>query len=236
MGITQKNEWEFSLKGGNCRVQAVRDNIIRCSYTKRESWEKKSPIGIDVCPKSIFTVSEEEERIVFQTEGIILEAKCKSGGFVWKDAKNGQVLLKEGRKELTETPLMVYTTGGEEPVIERVQTVDGERNFVQNLKAVQDHMAYHGKLNFFWEPEEQIHGLGQGEEGIYNYRGNVQYLYQHNMRIPIPFLVSDKGYGILVDCGSLMTFNDDCRGSWLYLDMVEPVSYTHLTLPTIRLV
>ena len=67
-------------------------------------------------------------------------------------------------------------------------------------------MAYHGKLNFLWEPEEQIHGLGQGEEGIYDYRGNVQYLYQHNMRIPIPFLVSDKGYGILVDCGSLIDF------------------------------
>ena len=41
------------------------------------------------------------------------------------------------------------------------------------------------------------------------------------MRIPIPFLISDRGYGILVDCGSLMTFNDDCRGSWLYLDMIE---------------
>ena len=45
------------------------------------------------------------------------------------------------------------------------------------------------------------------------------------MRIPIPFFVSDKGYGILVDCGSLMYFNDDCRGSWLYLDMVEQLDY-----------
>ena len=45
------------------------------------------------------------------------------------------------------------------------------------------------------------------------------------MRIPIPFLVSDRGYGILVDCGSLMTFNDDCRGSWLYLDMIEQLDY-----------
>ena len=88
-----------------------------------------------------------------------------------------------------------------------------------------DHMAFHGKLNFCWQPDEHIHGLGQGEEGIYDYRGNVQYLYQHNMRIPIPFLVSDRGYGILVDCGSLMTFNDDCRGSWLYLDMIEQLDY-----------
>ena len=54
MGIMQKHEWEFRLKDGNCRVQAVRDNIIRCSYTKRENWEQKSPVGIKVCPESSF--------------------------------------------------------------------------------------------------------------------------------------------------------------------------------------
>lgn len=27
-----------------------------------------------------------------------------------------------------------YTTGGEKPIINRVKTVDGERNFIQNLK------------------------------------------------------------------------------------------------------
>lgn len=225
MGIMQKHEWEFRLKDGNCRVQAVRDNIIRCSYTKRENWEQKSPVGIKVCPESSFSVSEDGEKTVFRTERVVLEADSKNGGFVWRNADDGRVLLKEGRKELTEAPLMVYSTGGEEPVIKRVQTVDGERNFVQNLKAVEDHMAFHGKLNFCWQPDEHIHGLGQGEEGIYDYRGNVQYLYQHNMRIPIPFLISDRGYGILVDCGSLMTFNDDCRGSWLYLDMIEQLDY-----------
>ncbi|OYO67762.1 glycoside hydrolase, partial [Lachnotalea glycerini] len=86
-------------------------------------------------------------------------------------------------------------------------------------------MAYKGKLKFLWQSDESIHGLGQGEEGIYNYRGNVQYLYQHNMRIPIPFFISNKGYGILVDCGCLMTFNDDARGSYLYMDMVDQLDY-----------
>lgn len=148
MGIMQKHEWEFRLKDGNCRVQAVRDNIIRCSYTKRENWEQKSPVGIKVCPESSFSVSEDGEKTVFRTERVVLEADSKNGGFVWRNADDGRVLLKEGRKELTEDPLMVYSTGGEEPVIKRVQTVDGERNFVQNLKAVEDHMAFHGKLNF----------------------------------------------------------------------------------------
>ena len=66
------------------------------------------------------------------------------------DAADGHVLLREGRKELTKAPYMVYNTGGEKPVIHRVQTVDGERNFVKNLRAVEDHKAYHAKLSFQW--------------------------------------------------------------------------------------
>ena len=221
MGITEKRELEFRLKDGKCRLQAVRDNIIRCSFTKKEEWSEESPVGISCSTEGDFTVEEDGGRVRARTGEILLEADQRDGSFCWMDAADGHVLLREGRKELTEAPYMVYNTGGEKPVIHRVQTVDGERNFVKNLRAVEDHKAYHAKLSFQWAPDEHIHGLGQGEEGIYDYRGNIQYLYQHNMRIPVPFFVSDKGYGVLVDCGSLMTFNDDCRGSWIYLDMVE---------------
>ncbi|HJD26955.1 MAG TPA: DUF4968 domain-containing protein, partial [Candidatus Blautia intestinipullorum] len=225
MSITEKKELKFRLKDGNCRLQAVRDNIIKCSFTKKEEWTDESPIGICCSSEADFTAEEDGKKVKIRTGQIILEADCTGGTFCWRDAADEHVLLREGRKELTEALYMVYNTGDEAPVIHRVQTVDGERNFVKNLRAVEDHKAYHGKLCFLWEPDEHIHGLGQGEEGIYDYRGNVQYLYQHNMRIPIPFFVSDKGYGILVDCGSLMYFNDDCRGSWLYLDMVEQLDY-----------
>ena len=98
MGIMQKHEWEFRLKDGNCRVQAVRDNIIRCSYTKRENWEQKSPVGIKVCPESSFSVSEDGEKTVFRTERVVLEADSKNGGFVWRNADDGRVLLKEAAR------------------------------------------------------------------------------------------------------------------------------------------
>ena len=45
------------------------------------------------------------------------------------------------------------------------------------------------------------------------------------MRTPIPFLISDQSYGILFDCGSLMTFNDDARGSYMFFDTVEQLDY-----------
>ena len=45
------------------------------------------------------------------------------------------------------------------------------------------------------------------------------------MRIPMPFFISDKGYGVLADCGSLMTFQDDAEGSYLFMDTVNQLDY-----------
>lgn len=210
---------------GTFMLYGITENILRCVYTRREEIRQESPLGVDTAAGANISVEEDEFVYRVSTAKICVELDKENGKFTWLNKVTGKTLLREGGKELTENPLMVYSTGDEKAVIRRVQTVDGERNFVENLKPTLDHMAYKAKLYFQWEAGEQIHGLGQGEEGIYDYRGNVQYLYQHNMRIPIPFLVSNRKYGILADCGSLMTFNDDCRGSYLYMDTVEQMDY-----------
>ena len=160
-----------------------------------------------------------------ETDRIRLVIDRESGRFTWYAQKTGGLLLREGGKELTQVPLQEWSTGGEAPVYRRVHTVDGDRSVVENLRPVDAGMAYRAKLFFDWQPGEQIHGLGQGEEGIFDYRGKTQYLYQHNMRIPMPWLLSDRGYAILADCGSLMTFNDDVRGSYLFLETVDQLDY-----------
>ena len=211
---------------GLFQITGVAENIIRCVYTKKESALAVSPLGIQgKDPGAKLHTEELENGLEISTSLLTLWIDKEDGRFVWTRKADGSILLEEGGKELTETPVMKYTTGGEAPVIRRVKTVDGERNFIENMHEVEDRKAYHAKLSFCWRPGEQIHGLGQGEEGIWNYRGHVQYLYQHNMRIPIPFFLSDQGYGILVDCGSLMTFNDDERGSYLYCDTVDQLDY-----------
>ena len=115
---------------------------------------------------SSFSVSEDGEKTVFRTERVVLEADSKNGGFVWRNADDGRVLLKEGRKELTEAPLMVYSTGGRGACYQKSSDRRRREKFCAESEAVEDHMAFHGKLNFCWQPDEHIHGLGQGEEGI----------------------------------------------------------------------
>ena len=216
---------DIETNRGRLAVFGIAENIMRCVYTRREEILPVSPLGIECAGGQELSVREKKGSFYVSSGRLQVRICRETGSFTWEDPETGKIFFREGEKELTEKPLLVYTTGGEEAVIERYQSVDGERSIVANLKPETDHMVYSGRLNFQWASGEQIHGLGQGEEGIYDYRGKVQYLYQHNMRIPVPFLVSDQKYGVLTDCGSLMTFNDDERGSYLYLDAVEQMDY-----------
>ncbi len=224
------------LDRGIMEIQGITETILRCVFTEEERISEESPLGIlkkqgeklEVLEKPAgFEAAPEILRI--STSCVILEIARENAVFTWfqrnPDGTRGRLLLREAGKELQRKMVKVYGTFGEEPVIRRVHTVDGDRNFIDNLKSVEDHAAFRAKLFFDWQDGEAIHGLGQGEEGIYNYRGHVQYLYQHNMRIPMPWILSGCGYAILADCGSLMTFNDDERGSYLFLDTVSQLDY-----------
>ena len=88
-----------------------------------------------------------------------------------------------------------------------------------------DRQAYHTKLEFEWADGEALYGLGSHEEGMFNLRGQHQYLYQQNMKSVVPVLVSTHGYGILLDSYSLMTFHDDAFGSYLWSDVDDELDY-----------
>ena len=127
--------------------------------------------------------------------------------------------------QLIESPVMKYSTGEEAPVIETVKTVDGDRSFIKNLRAFAAGSAYKAVLTIKLHTDEAIYGLGQDEQGIYNKRGTKQFLYQHNMIIPMPFFVSSRGYGVLIDCCSLMIFDDTQTVTSITLDCVDQLDY-----------
>ena len=55
---------------------------------------------------------------------------------------------------------------------------------------------------------EAFYGLGQHQNGQMNLNGEDVLLSQHNMEIAIPFVVSDKNYGVLWDNDSITRFGD----------------------------
>ena len=90
---------------------------------------------------------------------------------------------------------------------------------------VVDRQAYQTKLEFEWAEGEALYGLGSHEEGMFNLRGQHQYLYQQNMKVVVPVLVSTRGYGILLDSYSLMTFHDDAFGSYFWSEVDDELDY-----------
>ena len=131
------------MKDGTLRLEAVLPGVIRCVQT----------LNAEVAPPSELIVPQEERDFPVEVlpDGIVsggLKAvyDAKRDRITWFEAATGELLLNEAGHELTAQPVIRYTTGGEAPVIERVKTVDGERNFIKNLKPVEDRVACRAKL------------------------------------------------------------------------------------------
>lgn len=88
-----------------------------------------------------------------------------------------------------------------------------------------DGPAYHTRVRLAPAPDEAWYGLGQHEEPWLDLRGRSQFLYQHNLKISLPVLVSSRGYGLLFDTGSAALFRDDGFGTWFWTDCDRYLDY-----------
>ena len=143
-----------------------------------------------------------------------------------RDAANCLLTREPARGGKTLEPIDVVVSNFDEAILsEDPEKADGLRMNVENVRQVVDRQAYHTKLEFEWAEDEALYGLGSHEEGMLNLRGQHQYLYQQNMKTVVPVLVSTRGYGILLDSYSLMTFHDDALGSYLWTDVDDELDY-----------
>ncbi|UII23706.1 TIM-barrel domain-containing protein [Fulvivirga ligni] len=136
------------------------------------------------------SLSEEESLIVINNEGSTdwqfaddkntLEINTKTLN-VKVSAATGQVSFydKKGKKLLGE--------------LKETNTQGGNYKFVKY---------------FSTDDSEAFYGLGQHQEGIMNYKGYQVDLTQYNSTAVVPFVVSNKSYGILWDNYSITKFGD----------------------------
>ncbi len=68
--------------------------------------------------------------------------------------------------------------------------------------------SWHIRQTFSTLPGEAIYGLGQHQDGILNYKGRQELLFQNNTEVAIPFFLSSRHYGVLWDNYSLTTAGD----------------------------
>lgn len=216
----------FSRNKLNCLIQTIDEKIVRFIFSSKEPSVRYSAVGLNQQPDCLSWKSEFSEQLTRLQNGVLeVVVDSQNEKISCIHLVTGQQLVVMESAVLTPIPIVKTTTCGEAPVVKKVKTVDGERAVVENLRTFTDRTAYRGEICLTLQADTAIHGLGQDDVGVYDYREHLQYLYQHNMRIPVPFLMTDKGFGIFFDCGSPMVFESHGDQVRMKLDAVEQMDW-----------
>ena len=118
--------------------------------------------------------------------------------------------------------LRLNPEGGEKCVR---QTANGEVSVFDGRESGVIRSSHTAQLCFSCPDGQILTGLGQHEDGIFDYAHREERLYQHNMKIAVPFLLSSAGWGLLIEAGCAMRFEGKGDGFVFTLDAVQEVSY-----------
>ena len=168
------------------RLEVLGEKLIRVSATPEDRFADPQSLVIlpQDGPKTPYTVSVEGELVKVATSAVTATVSTRTGRVQFADAEGRPILseLAEGAKTF-----MPY---------EAHQDASG-------TAAVGDAAGYSFHLQFDSPADEAFYGLGQHQADDWNYKGKNEELYQYNTKISVPFIVSNKGYGLYVDSYSL---------------------------------
>ena len=166
----------FTLPDAVLRLQVWSDRIIRVTYAPGAALPETQSLCVIARPAALkWELCETPADFVINAGAVQARVDRQSGTVSFLDAT--------GAAWLAETP--------------------GGRTFSPTL--VKNLDARQAEQDFVLAPDEAIFGLGQQEDGPWNYRGQTVHLLQSNKNIALPVLVSSRGYGILWDNPAITT-------------------------------
>ena len=162
------------------RLEVLGEKIIHMSATpERKFADPESLVIIPAKEKTGFAVEQNDDTITVSTSEIKANVLASTGE-VWFTDMDGKVLLREDEGGgKSFSPIEVEGTHG--------------YSFRQVFESPED---------------EAFYGLGQHQADEFNYKGKNEELFQYNTKVSVPFIVSNKGYGVLMDSYSMMRFGN----------------------------
>ncbi len=176
------------------RLQVINDNIIRVQATSEASLpQKQSLMIVEQKANPKFDVRQDDDKVCVKASRVEARVDVKSGEIAFYDA-SGKKLLEESDngkqfKNFT-VPEREYGLKGGAPLTEAMK---------------------HGiqwQMKFDSPDDEAFYGLGQHQSEEFNMKGKNEDLFQYNTKVSIPFVLSNKNYGILWDSYSYCRFGN----------------------------
>ncbi len=217
---------------GQIHLQFLGDSIVRVRYTREKAFSDKPSLMLQTTPPSPadMPVQQTEDMLVVSSPELTLEIDRRTSSFTWRDAA-GRLLTRQPRREgMTLAPVEV-----KQAILEDVHAkegVDGVRVKARQVGWRTLRTAWQAKLRFEFQQDEALYGLGQHDQGVFNYRGQQEYLFQQNTKVAMPMLLSTRGWAVLLDSYSLGSFHDDCHGSYLWSDVEDELEFFFMHGPS----
>ena len=167
------------------RLQVVNDRIIRVQATAEQSFRsKQSLIIVPQNSKAQYKVEEQGDDLIITTAAMRAVLNEATGQITFYDLKD-QVLLKEvAQGGKTFKP---FTVPDREIGVDIAKVPDAQKH------------GWSWRALFDSPDNEAFYGLGQHQSEELNMKGKNEDLFQYNTKVSVPFVVSNKNYGILWD-------------------------------------
>ena len=224
----ESNEGSVVLASGarRLRILFVTEAIARVTLTEGRPFRSEPSLIVTACARFTAYSLKEGADFTISTPALTLVVSRATGAIRYLDPQGGLLLAEpvRGGKWLTAKPVTrnVFNRNGQ---VAAGESIDGARAAATDFETVPDGEVFEAKWELEFSATEALFGLGSHEEGYGNLRGKSRELYQQNMKIALPYIVSTRGYGLLLDCCSLMTFHDDALGSYWWADAVDELDY-----------
>ena len=182
-------------ESGEARVvclQVVDDNIVRVRATSRAALPEKQQSLIVVAQKRRprYTVEETAATVTLTTSRLKAVVDKRSGRVTFTDTE-GKVILGEAAEG---------KRFWEYRVPDREIGVDLAKVSEQQRKGLTWQMVFDSP------DDEAFYGLGQHQSEELNMKGKNEDLFQYNTKVSVPFVISNRNYGILWDSYSYCRF------------------------------
>jgi alpha-D-xyloside xylohydrolase len=163
------------------RLEVVNDKVIHVSATPDNAFSTtKSLIIVPWQSSGKFSVEEKKGAVVVSTAALHAVVCMETGEVTFTDLAGKPILSERKGGGKSFTPIEVENTKG-----------------------------YTMRQVFESTNDEAFYGLGQHQSDEFNYKGRNESLFQYNTKVTVPFVLSNKNYGILWDNYSLSRFGDE---------------------------
>ena len=179
-GVTVKVRKAEPQSARSVRFRVMGEKLIHVSATPENKFtDKQSLIIVPQESQPPFQVRQSGDTVSVITKEVMASVLCSTGE-VWFTDEVGNIILRENE--------------------------GGGKTFVPI--EIEGKKGYSIRQVFESPADEAFYGLGQHQSEEFNYKGKNEELFQYNTKVSVPFIVSNKNYGVLLDSYSLCRFGN----------------------------